>query len=478
MLSIMLLLKAKKFIKYLLLVGLFLVCLLSLWMFIEYLSYYHSNKKLLLTEGKEDILYSNLPELGELTDFYYSRSKRIDDGTFGHTYGNFQQPIDIVRAEHISNEIFSKTIYKTDDNIIDDVSVGNFGQDSVVNFIWDKSIVVFSGSESGDDTYVIYKDKPEGRSRIGNFVRYPREREQFFFKILNENTDQAEIGIYDFNNNNWKKLQFPEDSNPESFRPIYFDSPKNRLLLIPNVDYATQGLFLYSYDIGRRTLERLVVLKEDGKDLEDNESYYYFHAASDKGIILYSQLSGKYGEPIAQYALDLRVTSPTSAKISLTAKKVSSCGEGGMLQAILISPDSSAIFCQSVFLDKASGESLDPSDYLFGFHYKREIVNLDTMETKAVGLFKPDRLSFLEFAGLKSFSYTSQSAYFFAFSYKKYLNSQTRLPVAWLDDNRFLTLETNDDETQSLYVEDFRGDKILVDSGWQEYQYLGSYNDK
>ena len=474
----MLLVKAKKFIKYLLIVGLSIVCLVSLWMFIVYLSYYHSHNKPLLTEGEENVSSNNLPELSESIDFYYSRSKHIDDGTFGHTYGNFQQPIDIVRAEHISNEIFSNTIYKTDDNIIDDVYIGNFGQDSVVNFIWDKSIVVLNGSESGDNTHVVYKDKPEGTGWIGNLVRYPRERKQFFFKIFNKNTDQAEIGKYDFNKNKWEKLHFPEDSKPESFIPIYFDSPKNRLLMVPNIDYATQGLFLYSYNIGRRTLERLAVHKENGKEFEDNENYYYFHDVSDEGIILYSEFSSRYGEPIAQYALDLRVNSQTSAKVSLTAKKLPGCGEGGMLQAVLISPDSSAVFCESVVLDKVSGESLSPSDYLFGFHYKREIVNLDTMETKMVGLFRPDRLSFLEFAGLKSLGYTSQSAYFFAFGYKKYLNSQSRSAIAWLDDNRFLTLETNDDGTQNLYVEDFRGDKTLVDSGWQEYQYLGSYNNK
>jgi hypothetical protein len=103
------------------------------------------------------------------------------------------------------------------------------------------------------------------------------------------------------------------------------------------------------------------------------------------------------------------------------------------------------------------------------------MVDLDTMETKTVGLYRPDRLSFLEFVNLKRFGHTDEFVYFLAFGYQKYLASQSKLPLAWLDDNRFLTLETHADRTQSLYVEDFRVDKTLVDQGWQEYQYLGSY---
>jgi hypothetical protein len=100
------------------------------------------------------------------------------------------------------------------------------------------------------------------------------------------------------------------------------------------------------------------------------------------------------------------------------------------------------------------------------------MVDLDTMETKTVGLYKPDRLSFLEFVNLKRFGHTDEFVYFLAFGCQKYLASQSKLPLAWLDDNRFLTLETHADGTQSVYSEDFRADKTWVDQGRQEYQYL------
>lgn len=428
---------------------------------------------------------SNLP-IGNSVGFYYGRQKQIQSPT-----GRTASMSDIIAYTDDPIHGVATTTFANVPNSITSINIGKGGDDSIVSLsssygnddVWPDLIAILGGTSTSNGVFTKLSKKDPKQFIAQNPFLLPGVYHQAVYQA--RSSTGYGLYLYDFPQSKGVLLHAIE-YDPENlfaeYRPIYFDEKSKNLLI------GLEGGGLYNFKIYNFTSKSLTDVNvfdpRGGKIFPcfgKGCQYYSLIGLTKSGkIIIHSSSDSNeshlFAVDVSRWFTQDDVGESIDSSFAYTLPYCDLAG-----QSPIFSPDTNLLYCHSFkILDDLKQENLLKLDKLSVKHTET-IININSATSSIFREYTAESPSLqMEeyFNGMTDEEIKEELPYIGLGLYGVSASSGDNV-IAWLTDNRFLTVDfehginESNERITSLYINDLKGNKVLIDSGPWKYTYLG-----